>query len=56
MYEPYASPVWADNHQVVSNTINRGFRRIGRAARRLLGRVVPPDQSEEASKRTYCIG
>lgn len=56
MYEPYASSVWADNHQVVSNTINRGFRRMGSAARRLLGRVVPPDQSEEASKRTYCIG
>jgi hypothetical protein len=56
MHEPYASRVWAENHQLSSNTFHRGFGRIGKVLRRMLGRVVPPDQSEEASKRTYCIG
>ena len=56
MYEPYANSFWADNHRLSSNAIDRGFRRIGRVIRRMLGRVVPPDQSEEACKRTYCIG
>lgn len=56
MHEPYAGRFWADNHQLSSNAIDRGFRRIGKLLRRMLGRVVPPDQSEEACKRTYCIG
>lgn len=56
MHEPYADRFWAENHQVLSDGTDRGSRRIGRALRRLLGRVVTPDQSEEARKRTYCIG
>ena len=56
MHEPYADRFWAENHQVLSDGIDRGFRRIGKALRRLLGRVVPPDASDEARKRTYCIG
>ena len=56
MHEPYADRFWAENHQVLSNGMDRGFRRIRRTLRRLLDRVVPPDASEEARKRTYCIG
>ncbi|PJI88259.1 hypothetical protein BDW16_1524 [Sphingomonas koreensis] len=56
MHEPYADRFWAENHHILSNGIDRGFGRIGRTLRRLLGRVVPPDASDEARKRTYCIG
>lgn len=60
MHEPYNDRFWAENHQVVSDGIDRGFRRIGKALARVLhraaSRAVPPDQSEEARKRTYCIG
>ena len=56
MREPYDDRFWADNHQVLSDGIDRGFSRIGKALRRLIGRVVPPDASEAARKRTYCIG
>lgn len=56
MHEPYSDRFWADNHQVLSGTIHRGFRRIGKAVRRAIGRIVPPDRSDEACKRTYCIG
>lgn len=56
MHEPYDDRFWAENHQVLSDGIDRGFRRIGKALRSLIGRIVPPDQSEAARKRTYCIG
>jgi len=56
MHEPYADRFWAENHQVLSSGIDRGFGRIGRTLQRLLSRVVPPDPSDEARKRTYCIG
>lgn len=60
MHNGYDDRFWAENHQVMSDQIDRGFRRLGRAFahafRRRLNQVVPPDQSEEARKRTYCIG
>ncbi len=60
MREPYDDRFWAENHQVMSDGIDRGFRRLGQALargfRRRLNRIVPPDQSEEARRRTYCIG
>lgn len=59
MREPYDDRFWAENHQVMSDGIGRGFRRIGKAIadrfRRVRG-LATRDQSEEARKRTYCIG
>lgn len=59
MREAYDDRFWAENHQVLSDGIDRGFHRIRKAIARLfrrMSRVVPPDQSEEARKRTYSIG
>lgn len=56
MREPYSDRFWAENHQVLSDSIDSGFRRLLRLLGRRLSKVVPPDQSEEARKRTYCIG
>lgn len=56
MHEPYDDRFWAANHQVLSARIGRGFSRIGAVLRRAISRVVPPDTSEAARKRTYCIG
>ena len=56
MRNDYDDRFWAENHQVLSDGIDRGFARIGKALRRMFGRVVRPDQSDEARKRTYCIG
>lgn len=50
---------WAENHQVLSDGIDRGLRALGRALARFLRRVtstLAPDRSEEACKRPYCIG
>lgn len=47
---------WAENHQLLSDGIDRGFRRLGRLLRRGLNQLVPPDSSEEARKRNYSIG
>ncbi|WP_343518281.1 hypothetical protein [Sphingomonas sp.] len=50
---------WAENHQVLSDGIDRGLRRLldvaVKAARRLSAWFAP-DKSEEARKRNYCIG
>lgn len=47
---------WAENHQLLSDGIDHGLRRLGRLLRCGLNRLVPPDPSEEARKRNYCIG
>lgn len=47
---------WAENHQLLSDGIDGSLRRLGRLLRRGLNRLVPPDTSEEARQRTYCIG
>ena len=56
MREAYDDRFWAENHQILSNGIDRGFGRIGRVLARIFFRAVPPDRSEEARKRTYFIG
>ena len=56
MHEPYADRFWAENHHILSNDMHQGFGRIGKALTRLLFRAVPPDRSDAARKRTYCIG
>lgn len=59
MREAYDDRFWAENHQVLSDGIDRGFRRLGKALARGLRKItglVGPDRSEEARKRTYCIG
>ncbi|MCW4463323.1 hypothetical protein OK349_16535 [Sphingomonas sp. BT-65] len=50
---------WAENHQVLSDGIDRGLRRLRDAAVKAVRRVsayFAPDKSEEACKRNYCIG
>jgi len=59
MREAYDDRFWAENHQLLSDGIARGFRRVGKMmmrGARWIGRLVGPDRSEEARKRTYCIG
>lgn len=46
---------WAENHQVLSDGIDRGLRRLRDLAVRA-ARWFAPDESEEACKRNYCIG
>jgi hypothetical protein len=46
---------WAENHQVLSDGIDRGLRRLRYLAVRA-ARWFAPDESEEACKRNYCIG
>lgn len=47
---------WAENHQVLSDGIDRGLGRLRAVLGRAFRRFVPPDRSEEARKRNYCIG
>ena len=59
MRNGYDDRFWAENHQVMSDDIAHGLQRLGGALaglfRRLRG-LVAPDSSEEARKRSYCIG
>lgn len=59
MRNDYDDRFWAENHQLLSDGIDRGVRRLGALVRRLARRVAEvfgPDRSEEAKSRTYCIG
>lgn len=56
MRDAYDDRFWAENHHILSNGIDRGVGRLRKALTRMFFRAVPPDQSDEARKRTYCIG
>lgn len=59
MRNEYDGRFWAENHQVMSDGIDRAIRRLGTllaGAPRRLRTLLAPDRSEEACKRTYCIG
>lgn len=50
---------WAENHQVLSDGIDRGLRHLRDLAVKIARRLsayLAPDKSEEARKRNYCIG